>query len=745
MYCSKDIFKKWGIAAVMVLTALVTEAQKTATWIWYPGDYEIWLANKMQNRRTERGSFFPPFWRLDNHYVLMDFHKVFDLPQEEEVEIFVEGDYNVKLDAKLISGAPKKITIPSGKHKLNIKVHNQQYVPAIYVKGKTIASDSSWLVTFEDKEWIDETGKVSDQSGTKWLNAGYWNFNDPQIRPSAFQLSRQPQNAVRVARQPQSQFVDFGKETFGFVKLHGLRGRGKVSLYYGESAEEAQATETCETLDHLNIEFASKKDSVIELSKAFRYVNVQLGNGVTLDSISMLYEYLPLNERGSFRSSDEQINQIYDVAKYTMQLTTREFFIDGIKRDRWIWSGDAYQSYLMNYYLFFDSPSVSRTLLALRGKDPVSSHINTIMDYTFYWFLGIYDYYQYTGDKTFIQQFYPRMQSLMDYCLGRRNKNGLMEGLAGDWVFIDWADGLSKKGEVSFEQLLFARSLETMALCAGIAGDSEGAGKYKTLAADVKAKLFANYWNEQKGALVHSRVNGVPTENVTRYANMFAIFFDYLNHAQKQSVKQNVLLNDQVQKIVTPYMRFYELEALCALGEQNYVLKEMKDYWGGMLDLGATAFWEEYNPTKQGAEHYAMYGRPFGKSLCHAWGASPIYLLGKYYLGVKPTSAGYATYLVEPVKGGLEWMEGKVPTPNGNISVYCNNKEIKVKGDEGKGTLRFKSKKKPSCKDATIQEAGEDVYEMTIEPGKEYVVSYTAFPTPKVESSKEDKKKKKGI
>lgn len=41
-----------------------------------------------------------------------------------------------------------------------------------------------------------------------------------------------------------------------------------------------------------------------------------------------------------------------------------------------------------------------------------------------------------------------------------------------------------------------------------------------------------------------------------------------------------------------------------------------------------------------------MYGRKFGKSLCHAWGASPIYLLGKYYLGIKPTSAGYATYLV---------------------------------------------------------------------------------------------------
>lgn len=27
------------------------------TWIWYPGDYEIWLGNKMNNRRTERGAF----------------------------------------------------------------------------------------------------------------------------------------------------------------------------------------------------------------------------------------------------------------------------------------------------------------------------------------------------------------------------------------------------------------------------------------------------------------------------------------------------------------------------------------------------------------------------------------------------------------------------------------------------------------------------------------------------------------
>jgi hypothetical protein len=221
-------------------------------------------------------------------------------------------------------------------------------------------------------------------------------------------------------------------------------------------------------------------------------------------------------------------------------------------------------------------------------------------------------------------------------------------------------------------------------------------------------------------------VDGKPTENVTRYSNMFSIFFDYFTEAQKQQVKKSVLLNDSIQKITTPYMRFYELEALCALGEQAFVLTEMKLYWGGMLDLGATSFWEEYNPDKKGAEHLAMYGRKFGKSLCHAWGASPIYLLGKYYLGVSPTQPGYQTYTIQPQLGGLQWMQGKVPTPNGDIEVYCSTEQIKINAATGTGTLHFRSKTKPTGDNIIVNALGDDVYEITIEVGKEYVVNYKA-------------------
>jgi len=698
-----------------------------ATWIWYPGDFEINLANKVQNRRTERNTFFPVFWKMDTHYVLMDFHKVFDVKEPETVKIFAEGTFNVKLDGKAFEGQPAEIKVPAGTHKINIKVYNQANVPAVFVQGKTIVSDSSWLLTFEDKEWIDETGKTSDVSATKWLNAGSWNFNSPQQLPSQFKLPTKPLSAVNVSKTKQSILLDFGKETFGFIQLHGAKGNGTINIYYGESKEEALSTEHCEALDRITINSTSKKNIQTELEKAFRYVNIQYDEGVSVDSVSSLYEYADVKERGSFVCNDEEINRIYNVAQYTFHLNTREFFIDGIKRDRWVWSGDAYQSYLMNYYSFFNKETVSRTLFALRGKDPVTAHINTIMDYTFYWFLGIYDYYLYTGDQSFIKQFYPRMKSLMAYCLSRRNKDGLLEGLPGDWIFIDWADKLSKKGEVSFEQLLFCRSLETMALCANIANEKNDADTYASLSTDVRKKLFDFYWNNDKQALVHSRVDGKQTENVTRYSNMFSIFFNYFNQQQKDAVKKSVLLNDSIQKITTPYMRFYELEALCAMQEQDYVLKQIKEYWGGMLKLGATSFWEEYNASKKGTEHYAMYGRAFGKSLCHAWGASPVYLLGKYYLGVQPTAAGYKTYSVAPVLGGLKWMQGKVPTPDGDIELYCSTTEIKIKGAAGKGTLVIKSKTKPVCDGAAIKLIADNEYEMIIEKDKNYRIGYEAL------------------
>ena len=76
-----------------------------ATWIWYPGDFEVWLGNKFNNRRTERGAMFPPFWKQDSHYVTVEFSTAVSLDKAETITIAAEGDFNFMLDGKLQFGS----------------------------------------------------------------------------------------------------------------------------------------------------------------------------------------------------------------------------------------------------------------------------------------------------------------------------------------------------------------------------------------------------------------------------------------------------------------------------------------------------------------------------------------------------------------------------------------------------------------------------------------------------------------
>ena len=676
------------------------QANNKATWIWYPGDFEVWLGNIFNNRRTERGAMFPPFWKQDSHYVTVEFSKSFTLDREETITIAAEGHFNLMLDGKLQFGMPQTFVVPQGEHKLNLKVWNQATPPTLFIDGNTIKTDSSWLATYEDKIWIDENG-VAHGSGI-YVPAAHWHFNAIDTPPSSFHLEceeRQPEACEAITEN--GMLYDFGRETFGYLIVHNLVNT--VNVYYGESREEALDKEHCETLDRLS---NSEAWDCVADSKAFRFVYIEKEDGASYDDVSMDYEYAPFDaaHTGSFRCSDDELNKIWDVAAYTMDLTTREFFMDGIKRDRWTWSGDAIQSYLTNYYLRFDTECVKRTIRQLRGKDPVTAHINTIMDYTFYWFKSILDYYQYTGDVNFVREMWPRMVTLMDYVLSRTNADGWAEGRPDDWIFVDWVDfPMHKRGILCFEQILFCKALETMAVCAKLLGLKTN---YRLKSEELRNKIKQTFWSYEQQAYLHAIEEGVMNTQITKFPNMFAILYGLTYEGERKEIMQSVMLNPAVDPITTPYMRFYELEALCMMGYHKDVLKEMRSYWGGMLHEGATSFWEKYVPSETGTQHLAMYGRPYGKSLCHAWGASPVYLLGKYYLGVQPTKPGYEEFEVRPELGDLEWMEGDVPTPQGLIHVFMDKHQVKVKATAGSGWLVV---------------AG---LRIQVEAGKEVVVNY---------------------
>ncbi len=624
-----------------------------ATWIWSFGDFELYHHRKLSLSREERGHIVPAFWQLYGPNCLVKFRKAVELENDETILVSTDGDGYVQLGWQRIS-CDGPVLIPKGKHMLQVVVGNASGIPAIYVLGETISSDSSWEATAFDGSWGQ---------------AGSWNLDDPAVPPTAFRLPSTPIEPVSVTATEQGRLYDFGKEVMVRLLLGGLKPGAAYQVCYGESIPEAMDFEKAV----LREAFIAGSPERALRARACRYVHV-VGE---IDSLRGLSEYLPLETKASFHSSDPLLDKIFTVSDDTLRLNSRLFYLDGIKRDHWVWAGDAYQSFFLNYYSHFDPELIQRTLIALRGGEPLVSHLNTIVDYSLYWLISLADYDLYTGDRAFIRRLYDRAVSLMEFCIQRQDAEGMLVGLPGDWTFIDWAD-MDKSGALCAMQILFCKALEAMAACSAIAGNLPNQERYAGLEKKVRAGIDARFWNEELGAYVTNSVDGKPTRQVRRHANIFAVIYGIADEEKRKKILQNVLLNDAVPQITTPYFKFYELDALCKLGELDRVSAVLRSYWGGMLAEGATTFWEEYDPRMSGVKHLEMYHEPYDKSLCHAWGASPLYLLGKYYTGVSPVQPGYAEFEVSPNRGGLESFEGVVPLRDGTVRVRMDGQGIEI-------------------------------------------------------------------
>lgn len=138
------------------------------------------------------------------------------------------------------------------------------------------------------------------------------------------------------------------------------------------------------------------------------------------------------------------------------------------------------------------------------------------------------------------------------------------------------------------------------------------------------------------------------------------------------------------------------LEAMAKAGDYAGAMKVISDFWGAMIDLGATTFWEDFNidwlkedvapidglvpPGKKDihGDFGAYCYKGFRHSLCHGWASGPTAWLSANVLGVKIIEPGYKVIRVEPHLGDLQWAEGTVPTPYGEIKVSHR------KGNDGK-------------------------------------------------------------
>lgn len=633
-------------------------------WIWKFGEFENYHSLRLHNSRQNYGYIEPVVWKQYACEPVIAFRKEL-VTEGGEMRIYACGDFTVT-----VSRDPEKpwenqafwgqnvIFLESGWVTVTVRVSNLMSFPCLYIEG-AVETGGDWLCDDLTGHW----GPVGTAS----------EFSCPEHTPETFGFAYEELSPADGEPVNGGVLFDFGKETYGPVQLSGL-GTEPITVCYGESREEALDTvwsviHFTRTPEYGRLGFPPC---------AFRYIWVSDPGA----EIGAQYEYLPLERRGAFSCGNGLIDRVWETAAYTFHLNCREFFLDGIKRDHWVWSGDAYQSLFVNRYLFFDPAIEQRTLIALAGKKPFAQHINTIMDYTFFWFLALHEHYMTYGDREFLEKIAPQMDEIISFCKPREDSDGFMRGKDGDWVFIDWAD-MDKTGALCGEQILWAKALECYARLKEVL--HEPVPELLERAHTLQEKVLEKYFDNELGGFIDSWESG--SRNVTRHSNILAYLFLPCEKSVRESIYKNVILNSDVPQITTPYFKFYENQLHCMEGNTAMLEASLRDYYGKMLELDATTFYEEFDPAKPGPERFAMYGRPYEKSLCHAWSASPIYLLGAYCLGVRNTGVAYNSFEVRPNLGGLEKVSGKVPVPGGAVSVHIDRQVVRVLSDIPGGTL----------------------------------------------------------
>lgn len=633
-----------------------------AKWIWKYREFEFYNAQKYLLAREERGNKIPAFYEIPHCSKSVRFTKTVTLEKAESVRVISDGDAYISVDGNRIN-CNGLFVMPEGVHRLSIIVGNAVGMCALYVEGETFVSDESWIADSYDGVW--------EAVGTSKFCV------DKKIPPSEYKF---PERAVPIAEDRingNERIVNFGKNTFVRVELKNVDVDTKI--FHGESLEETYS-DRCVIVDQVSAcEFISLPERACQF---IRFVG-----SVSFD-IEAFNPYNPVDDISYFKCDDNLLNEIYNVSKYTLSLCSRMFWLDGIKRDRWPWAGDAYITAKMDTYSFFDIDIAKRTLIAMRGNIEVNMPVNNILEYSFYWFLTMRDYYYNTGDKDFIKKNYSYAKRLIEYYINKTDKYGFIPPISGVWLFIDWHD-MDKAGDVCCVQMLYGKALECMAEFAEMCGEHGDCEYYTSIYNELAEKINEYYWNGS--AYVSVVKDGVPSSQVRRHQNYFAVLFGYADETKTKSIIDNVLFNDEIPYITTPFFKFFEYDVLFKCGYFKEAFEGISEYWGGIIAQGASTVWEEYDPNMRGVEHYAMYGEPFDKSLCHAWGAGPLYFIGKYLVNLIPTDVAFKSFELEP---RLDFGNYKTTLPimNGCVSVEVNDGILTVVTDSDGGVLKAKGK-----------------------------------------------------
>jgi len=300
--------------------------------------------------------------------------------------------------------------------------------------------------------------------------------------------------------------------------------------------------------------------------------------------------------------------------------------------------------------------------------------VNGLDDYTFHWILGLARYISHSGDVRYLQKVWQYLSSATYAIMSpARMEKGLYQAFPDGNMFVDWVPQ-SQESKLLSGRMMHAWALSEAAFLANVIGKEKEEEHWRGAFETAKDALN-DFWNASRGLYLDK------DGNAPCHAQFLAILAGVADDDMKKRLSESILSNDSglADKVGTPYMKYFELKALSLVGKRKEMVDEIRRYWGGMIDMGATTFWEAFTPGESKKESLAMYGRPFARSLSHAWAAGAAALLACDVVGLRQKGIGWADFSYEkqlPSDMGIDHLDITIPTPKGDLRVEYDGRTV---------------------------------------------------------------------
>jgi hypothetical protein len=405
-----------------------------------------------------------------------------------------------------------------------------------------------------------------------------------------------------------------------------------------------------------------------EVVPAYTVTLTHVTQPVVIEDAGANFTSQPVDYQGAFECNDAPLNELWDVSRWAVQICLQTHHLDSPNHQEPISDpGDYVIEDMVNNYAFAQPWLARQDLRKFAWLLQDEHYRNFHTSYSIAWLQMLMDYYQFTGDRTLVQELAPDVHRLMETYAGWVGRNGILSE-APNYMFMDWVTiggfpchhppAVIGQGYLT---AFYYHGLDLAAQVARLTGEPARAETYARRRAAIAAAFNRELWVPAQGRYRDGKpfVTSVQpyewlpadraVETFSPHVNLLAALYGLAPPDRQAALVDRVMAESPLN--TQPWFMFWVFQAIEHAGAFDRYGPAQLRRWHVLPDTHS--FLEMWDSGDRS----------------HGWCSAPLVELSSHVLGVAPAAPGFDTIAVRPELGDLTWARGRVPTPHGAVAV----------------------------------------------------------------------------